>query len=113
MAPVNGASYSLLDQLRSEYEQAKQAKKAPGNYPFINSHELAQRLDVEEPTVRRQISRLRRSLNKRSIAAGGRQLPPDAVIENEPWAGYRLNPAVLVLAISELCQNDGVTSSKG
>jgi 7-cyano-7-deazaguanine synthase in queuosine biosynthesis len=111
--PLSGAIYSLLDQLRSEYEQAKQAKKAPENYPFIDSHQLAQRLNIDEPTVRRRISRFRRSLNECSIAAGSGPLPPDAVVETEPWKGYRLNPAVLVLAISELGHNSGVTSSKG
>jgi 7-cyano-7-deazaguanine synthase in queuosine biosynthesis len=110
--PLSGASYSLLNQLRAEYEQAKLAGTAPENYPFVNSHKLAQRLDVDEPTVRRRISRLRHRLDKHSVAAGNGPLSPDAVIENEAWAGYRLNPAVLVLAVSELSPTDGVTSSK-
>ena len=53
---LTGASYSLLDQLRSEYEQAKQAKRAPENYPFINSHQLAQRLNIDETCSTRFVS---------------------------------------------------------
>lgn len=67
---LSGASYSLLDQLRIEYEQSKQAGLAPENYPFVDSHELAQRLEIDEPTVRARISRLRRHLEKNAIAAG-------------------------------------------
>jgi hypothetical protein len=110
--PLTGASYALLNQLRANYEDAKRTGKAPENYPVVGSHELAQRLRVEEPTLRRQISRLRRQLDKYSVASGNGPLPPDAVIENEPWAGYRLNPAVLVLAVSEMCPAEGVTSPK-
>jgi hypothetical protein len=108
--PLRGASYMLLSALRPEHERAKQARLAPENYPFVNSHQLAERLDIDEPSLRRRISRLRGQLDKYSVAADGTPLPADAVIENEPWTGYRLNPAVLVLAASELRQNDGVTS---
>jgi 7-cyano-7-deazaguanine synthase in queuosine biosynthesis len=109
---LGGANYSLLDQLRPEYEQAKRAGLAPENYPLVDSHKLAQRLEVDEPTVRRRISRLRHWVDKHSVAAGNGPLDPDAIIENVPWAGYRLNPTVLVLAVSELCPDHEVTPSK-
>jgi len=111
--PLQGASYSLLDQLRPEYEKAKQTGLAPENYPFISSPQLAQRLDIEEPTVRRRISRLRRQLDERATGAGIGPLSPDAVIENAPWAGYRLNPGLLVLSVLEVCPKNRVTSRKG
>jgi hypothetical protein len=50
--PLQGASYSILDQLRTEYERAKPNGLAPENYPFVDSHKLSQILDVDEPTVR-------------------------------------------------------------
>jgi hypothetical protein len=111
--PLRGASYSLLDQLRPEYEEAKRAGLAPEHYPFVDNHKLAHRLEVDESTVRRRIFRLRRQLDKHAVAAGSSPLQAGALIENDPWAGYRLNPAVLVLAVSELCPKDEVTSSKG
>ena len=110
--PLTGASYALLNQLRANYEDAKRTGLAPENYPFVGSHELAQRLRVAEQTLRRQITRLRRQLDKYSVASGNGPLPHDAVIENEPWAGYRLTPAILVLAVSELSPTDWVTSPK-
>jgi hypothetical protein len=102
--PLRGANYSILDQLRAEYEQAKRAGLAPENYPLVDSHKLAQRLDVDEPTVRRRISRFRHWVDKHSVATGDGPIDPDAIIENVAWSGYRLNPAVLVLAVSELCR---------
>ena len=69
--PLGGASYSLLHGLHREYEKAKQAGLAPENYPFVNSHRLAERLDIDEPSLRRRISRLRSQLDKYSIAANG------------------------------------------
>jgi hypothetical protein len=65
--PLRGASYSLLDQLRPDYERAKEARLAPENYPFVSSHQLAYRLAIDEPTVRRRISRLRHWLGEHSI----------------------------------------------
>lgn len=106
------ASYSLLNSLRPEYEAAKQAGKAPENHPFIDGHKLADRLCIAEASLRRRISRFRGRLNQSSVAAVNGPLSADAVIENEPWLGYRLNPAVLVLAASELSSPHAVTSPK-
>jgi 7-cyano-7-deazaguanine synthase in queuosine biosynthesis len=108
--PLRGASYSLLQELRPEYEKAKQAGLAPENYPFVNSARLAERLDIDEPSLRRRISRLRNQLDKYSIAGNGAPLPDNAVIENEPWVGYRLNPSIMVLVPSQLRQTTSVTS---
>jgi hypothetical protein len=99
---LGGASYSLLHSLRPGYENAKRAGPAPENYPFVDGRKLADQLNIEESALRRRISRLRRHLDKCSIACGYGPLSLDAVIENEPWGGYRLNPTVLVLAASEL-----------
>jgi hypothetical protein len=110
---LGGASYSLLNSLRPEYENAKRAGFAPENYPFIDGRKLADQLNIEEPTLRRRISRLRRRLDKWSVAAGNGPLSADAVIQNEPRGGYRLNPAVLVLAASELSLHHRVTSPTG
>jgi hypothetical protein len=109
---LGGASYSLLNSLRHEYENAKRAGFAPENYPFVHGRKLSDQLNIEEPALRRRISRLRRRLDKCSIASGSGPLSPDAVIENEPWGGYRLNPTVLVLAASELSPHQEVTSRK-
>ena len=84
--PLGGASYSLLDQLPTEYAQSKHAGLAPENYPFVDGHKLAQRLEIDEPTVRARISRLRRRLEKNAIAAGHGFLATDALIENEAWS---------------------------
>jgi len=109
---LGGASYSLLNSLRPGYDNAKRAGLAPENYPFVDGRKLADQLNIEESALRRRISRLRRHLDKCSIACGYGPLSPDAVIENEPRGGYRLNPAVLVLAASELPPHQGVTFRK-
>jgi hypothetical protein len=109
---LGGANYSLLNSLRNEYDEAKRTGIAPENYPFVRAINLATRLGVEEPTLRRRISRFRKSLNKCATSAGYKALPADAVIENESWDGYRLNPAVLVLAAAQLLPSSAVTSRK-
>jgi len=109
---LKGACYTLLNSLRPEYEEARRARTAPENHPFLASSKLANRLSINEPSLRRRISRCRRSLDECSTAAGAGPLPPDAVIENEPWVGYRLNPGILVLAVSEMSPPHAVTSSK-
>jgi hypothetical protein len=109
---LGGACYSLLHLLRPGYEKAKRDGLAPENYPFVDGRKLADQLNIEEPTLRKRISRLRRRLDRCSIACGYGPLSPDAVIENEPWGGYRLNPTVLVLAASELSPLQAVTFRK-
>jgi hypothetical protein len=45
-------------------------------------------------------------------ANAGIPLSKDALIENHPWEGYRLNPRVLILATNELAKAAVVTIRK-
>jgi hypothetical protein len=111
--PLTGRSYELLELLRQAREEAERAGLAPENHPFVEGGRLAEWLGVEEPAMRRQVTRLRERLAKHADGASGPALPDGALIENRPWRGYRLNPAVRVLAPSELTAGARrVTSSR-
>ena len=46
---------------------------------------------VEEQTLRKRVSRARKSLEKQFLECSGIQLDDDEVIENDAWEGYRNN----------------------
>jgi biotin operon repressor len=100
--PLKGAHYELLDVLRPSYEEARRAGLLPQRYPTLAAPKLADALGITEPSLRKQLDRLRREVRERGI-------DPDVVIENVPWHGYRLSPSLRLVAPSTLLQGE-VTS---
>ena len=64
---------------------------APENFPFIKAICFADCKCTEE-ALRRRVLRCRSRIAHPAMAAGGLAPAIDAVIENHPWRGYRLNP---------------------
>jgi hypothetical protein len=62
------------------------------------------RLQVRQPTVRQRVLRIRKQLA--NWFAEDYPLPQDALIENASWEGYRINPAVRLLKLSEIDNAD-------
>jgi DNA-binding winged helix-turn-helix (wHTH) protein len=75
---------------------------APEHYRFIKAVKLAAALDLSEPSLRRCIRRVRKRLAESFEREAGLSISANALIENIPWKGYRLNPAVLILATEEI-----------
>jgi hypothetical protein len=96
----SGVDYNLLRLLLDAFEEDHRNRKAPGNYRYTITSTLAKKLQVREPTVRQRVLRIRKRLF--DWFAEDYPLPEDALIENSPWAGYRINPAVRLLSLSEL-----------
>jgi hypothetical protein len=101
---IRGESARLLIALAQSYRAAARDERAPENYPFTHSGDLQRLTNCGgDETLRRRILRCRHSITKMASNAGDVAPPIDAVIENHPWHGYRLNPdRVRIVAISEL-----------
>jgi hypothetical protein len=99
---LTGSKYALLNALRADYERAQRAQRAPERYPFMKAEKLSELLGIEEPTLRKRVSRLRNELVRQSEISGTPFLGRDALIENKGWEGYRLNPFVRVVAPADL-----------
>jgi hypothetical protein len=111
---VEGASAELLIALAEPHLEAVGRGLLPENYPFSKPRRLLKRLELnEQETLRHQILRCRKEIGR--LAKKSSCAPPgiDAVIENSPSHGYRLNPdSVRVVALAELTRREEVTPSK-
>lgn len=93
------AVFSLLELLLKTFEEDLGDRRAPENYRYTRARMLAEKLGVQEETFRRRVLRIRKMLS--GWFAHDYPLPQDALIENSRWNGYRINPAVRLLDISE------------
>jgi hypothetical protein len=95
---LEGANYRLVEQLLPDFRCAK-AKGS--DVPFVAPGDLAQRLGLEDQSMRQQLTRLRSALEPLVVSMGV-ALDQDSFIENRPRAGYRINPATRELALGDM-----------
>jgi hypothetical protein len=86
---VTGANYQLLRVLADAGE-------------FVQASALADLLRIEETTLRTRVSRVRKFVATEFDVRFRVYLDEDDIIENEEWAGYRLNPFVVLVEPSQL-----------
>jgi hypothetical protein len=97
---LKGADYQLLRHLVEIFEEDQRNRKAPQNYRYTSTKTLATKLGVRQPTVHQRVLRIRKRLFE--WFAEEYPLQEDALIENTWWQGYRINPAVRLLDLSEM-----------
>jgi hypothetical protein len=98
------ADYDFLRALLHVVEEDLRNQRARENYRSTGARVLARDLNIQEPTVRQRVLRIRRRLFE--WFADDYPLPQDALIENTSWNGYRINPAVRLLSLSEIAGAD-------
>jgi hypothetical protein len=101
---IKGASAELLLALAEPFRAATREERTPEAYPFTSNADLRKQTNCDdEETLRRRVLRCRKAITKLAADAGAAAPPDDAVIENQPWHGYRLNPdRIRIVALSEL-----------
>ena len=104
LGEISGAIFQLLDTLRQTFRSAREAELLPQKYPFLKTADLARELNLDGASIRKRVSRFRNEEIANLCKAAGRPvLPENAIIENLPWNGYRLNPfRVRLVALSEI-----------
>ena len=103
LPPIKGeGTFSLIDQLVEAHDENSLNKRAPENYRFVAGGQLATRLAINDVTLRKRVMRLRRKVANAFQRRFGLTLAGDAVIQSTAWSGYRLNPAVRVLAPDQI-----------
>jgi 7-cyano-7-deazaguanine synthase in queuosine biosynthesis len=94
--------WHLLEQLIEPYVQDRRMFRSIKECRFTPARSLAKALSVTEESLRRQISRFRRTVATLFEEQCGLSLPADSVIETRNWKGYRLNPRVRILNIGSV-----------
>lgn len=107
---LTGGAYDQIGELFREFEEDIRAGIPKDEFRFVKADILAERLGIEEQTLRKRVSRARKSLEKQFLECSGVQLDDDDVIENDEWKGYRINPYLLLVNPSQL-QADAVSSA--
>jgi len=92
---LTGGGFAVVRALSLEHREDADLGRALADFRFVRATRLADRLDIDEPTLRQRIARARRTLSEQFRALCGLSIGDDAVIENHPWLGYRLNPRLL------------------
>jgi hypothetical protein len=101
---IRGVRTGLLIALAEPFRQAARDELAPMNYPYVRAANLATQVNcATQEALRRRVHSCRKAIIRLARAAGDSPPPLDAVIENHPWHGYRLNPdRVRLVALGEL-----------
>ena len=101
---IKGVAAELLISLAEPHQQAMQQGLMPERYPYTQTGCLLKRLRIASAeTLRRRVLRCRNSIEHLASKACSAPPPINAVIENQQWHGYRLNPdTVRMVALTEL-----------
>ena len=105
------ADYNFLRRLLDVFEEDLRNQKAPENYRSTMHQHVSRGTQVRQPTVRQRVLRIRKRLFE--WFADDYPLPQDALIENTSWEGYRINPAVRLLNLSEMDDADRASRFSG
>lgn len=95
---VDGVSYRLIRRLLDPH---REAKKRNMEVPYRRAADLAEDLQVDEPTLRRRVARTRGAVEPRLAVDQGIVLPR-GFIENLTGKGYRLSPKVREVALADI-----------
>lgn len=90
---VKGTAYHLLESLADEHLVGAGLVSDLLDYRMLNAGKLTDRLELRDQNALRQPgSRSRKQLRKQFSSADLKAEDGEALIENIPWSGYRLNP---------------------
>jgi len=88
---LEGTNFKLFNAL---LEKHRAGKKNGNEVAFVLASDLADALDIDEPSLRQQVGRIRKSVNERLAIDLGIVFGTDDFIENKQRKGYRLNPSL-------------------
>jgi hypothetical protein len=93
---LDGADHRLVAALLPVYLEDLAAGRRPDEFRYVPARDLAERLEIDEATLRQRVRRLRIALQEQAVERSRVPLADTAVIENRRVAGYRLNPHLLI-----------------
>ena len=69
----------------------------------IREKQLTKTLGISDVVLRRRVERLRKRVASSFEKRLGLPIEADAVVQNQRWQGYRLNPMIRVVAFDQIC----------
>lgn len=102
MGMFAGKNFQLIRLLWQMAKEDLVEGRMPENNRYLAADELARLLEIEEPTMRRRVSDCRSKFTQMYLGKCGKKPPEDMLIENKHGRGYRMNPAIRIVAPTEL-----------
>lgn len=96
---LDGKNFELFKVLLPAF---REGKSRGGEVSFIGTQDLTEKLDFTEQSLRQQVTRLRKHVTDRLVVDQGLPFDVNDVIENEVGKGYRINPQLRELSLSDL-----------
>jgi len=110
---IGGGTYELIEVLAQAFVTDLNAGTFPQHHTFLKADVLAKQFKIDEASLRQRVSRTRKALAKAFLEKVDRDLVTDEIIQNEDWKGYRLNPYLLMLNVSQLRRRNSSGSQVG
>ena len=98
------ASCKLIATLVETYEQDRNKGRAPEKYHYLGSAHLTKVLKVTDVGLRRRVERVRKHVAESFERRFGVPIGVDSLIQSKRWQGYRLNPAIRVVAFDQIAR---------
>ena len=99
---IGGVGFELMARLAVEFVEDVKATLPRDEFRFVKAETLARQVGIDQQGLRQQITRFRRTIEKKFLKAFDVQLADDDVIQNHPGRGYRLNPYLLLVQPGQL-----------
>jgi hypothetical protein len=101
---VRGKNFELIARLAVQFQADLAAGKAPEDFSFVRTKILKQDLHIEEHSLLQRVFRTRKELTRQFINSIDYMLDDQDVVQSDRWRGYRLNPYLVLVDMTQLHQ---------
>jgi hypothetical protein len=99
---VKGRSFDLFVRLAAQFRTDLAVRKSPEEFTYVPTRMLLRDLKIQEHSLGQRVFRVRKELERQFISAIDYMLDDQDVIQSDRWKGYRLNPYLLLVDVSQL-----------
>jgi hypothetical protein len=99
---LKGVAYLLIAKLAEQLVRDTQGGRPNDQCTFIKTKELLASLKVDEPRLRARVRDARSSLSRQFVEHIDYLIDEQDIIQSRRWAGYRLNPNLVLVEAGEL-----------
>jgi len=100
---LSGAGARLIRALKDFYCVDMACQRVPQNHHYMRSEDLANLLNYQDVVaVRQLVLRCRKTVREAFDAINNGKLPADGLIQTRRPGGYRLNPLIRIVTVTEI-----------
>jgi 7-cyano-7-deazaguanine synthase in queuosine biosynthesis len=99
---VEGRNFDLIARLTAQFRADLAAEKSPIDFAYVPTGTLLLDLKIQEHSLGQRVLRTRKELERQFIDAIDYMLDDQDIIQSDRWYGYRLNPYLVLVDLSQL-----------